>query len=187
MDPQLETQMPTQAFQNQWQSEADTQAFAKALSQCPQLADAFIELRGNLGAGKTTLTRHLLRALGVSGRVKSPTYAIAESYELSTDVQGAFTAWHFDFYRFEHPREWLDAGFRDVFAAPGLKLVEWPDKARSPADTDSDGALPTCDLAIELSMVGDDGTAGEEALDRPRQVNLIAYSALGQSLIEGVR
>src|SRR5450759_5434193 len=96
-----------------WPDESATQRFAGALAASPALRNAFIELRGDLGAGKTTLVRHLLRALGVTGRVKSPTYAVVEPYEL-TELQ--LNVWHFDFYRFSDPREWADAGFRDIFA-----------------------------------------------------------------------
>ena len=79
-----------------------------------------VTLEGDLGAGKTTFTRHLLQALGVQGRIKSPTYAVMESYDVGWPVA------HFDFYRFSDPQEWEDAGFRDVFASPGLKVCEWP-------------------------------------------------------------
>lgn len=98
-----------------------------------------IELRGTLGAGKTTFTRHLLQALGVQGRIKSPSYAVVEPHE----AQG-MALWHFDFYRFADPREWEDAGFRDIFSGPGLKLVEWPDKAA--------GLLPDADLKLDLDI-----------------------------------
>jgi len=102
-----------------------------------QGASVLIELRGTLGAGKTTFTRHLLRAMGVQGRIKSPSYAVVEPYE----PQG-LPVWHFDFYRFADPREWEDAGFRDIFAGPGLKVVEWPDKVG--------GLLPAADLLVNL-------------------------------------
>ena len=105
------------------------------------MAQALITLHDPLGAGKTTLVRHLLRALGVQGRIKSPTYAVMEPYTLG---QGGAAA-HFDFYRFGDPREWVDAGLRDVFAQPGLKLCEWPDKAA--------GLLPAPDLALHLLPV----------------------------------
>ena len=143
-----------------WKSEADCEAFARGLSSKPALRNALIELQGDLGAGKTTFVRHLLRALGVQGRVKSPTYAVVEPYEL----QG-FNAWHFDFYRFADPREWEEAGFRDIFASPGLKLVEWPDKARA--------QLPVCDLAIKIVAM-DDNT---------RTVELSAHTPLGERLL----
>ena len=103
--------------------------------------DELIELRGPLGAGKTTFVRHLLRALGVTGHVKSPTYALVEPYEVATP-RGPQSIWHFDFYRFDDPSEWEDAGFRDIFASRGIKLVEWPDKAGD--------LLPPADLRIDI-------------------------------------
>ena len=120
-----------------WHDEAATQRFAEALAALPEAAHAFIALHGDLGAGKTTLVRHLLRALGVTGRIKSPTYAVVEPYELPK-----LNIWHFDFYRFADPREWEDAGFRDIFASPGLKLAEWPKKAGA--------MLPCADMDITL-------------------------------------
>jgi tRNA threonylcarbamoyladenosine biosynthesis protein TsaE len=103
-------------------------AFAQRWPARPPLRNAFIELHGDLGAGKTTLVRHLLRALGVQGRIKSPTYAVVEPHEAP-----GLAIWHFDFYRFTDPREWEDAGFRDMFASPGLKLAEWPKRPRRAA------------------------------------------------------
>lgn len=129
-----------------WHDESDTQGFAAVLAAKPALRDAFIELRGDLGAGKTTLVRHLLHALGVRGRIKSPTYAVVEPYDLPD-----LAVWHFDFYRFSDAREWVDAGFRDIFASPGLKLAEWPDKAA--------GCLPLADLVIHLNVNDDDARA----------------------------
>ncbi|MDB5900255.1 MAG: hypothetical protein JWP41_3857 [Ramlibacter sp.] len=144
-----------------WQGEDDTRTFAERLAAHPAIADAFIALHGELGAGKTTLVRHLLRALGVQGRVKSPTYAVVEAYELA-----GLAAWHFDFYRFEDPREWEDAGFRDVFAGPGLKLAEWPEKA---------GAfLPEADLDIRIAVLGDDRRAVTLCPNTPRGAELLA-------------
>jgi tRNA threonylcarbamoyladenosine biosynthesis protein TsaE len=126
-----------------WEDEEDTRAFAEQLARQPALDGAFIALHGDLGAGKTTLVRHLLRALGAQGRIKSPTYAVVEPYELPQ-----FPAWHFDFYRFDDPREWEDAGFRDIFAGPGLKIAEWPDKAAA--------VLPVADLEVEIALDADD-------------------------------
>jgi len=144
-----------------WPDESATQAFAQHLAGQAGLRHAFVSLHGSLGAGKTTLVRHLLRALGVQGRVKSPTYAVVEPYSLP-----GLDIWHFDFYRFNDPREWEDAGFRDIFASPGLKLAEWPDKAT--------GVLPPPDLEIRLAVNP----------DQSRTVALQAQSALGIALLQ---
>lgn len=144
--------------------ESATQALAAALAAQPSLHNAFVELHGNLGAGKTTLVRYLLRALGVSGRVKSPTYAVVEPHEVP-----GLNIWHFDFYRFNDPREWEDAGFRDLFASPGLKLAEWPEKAV--------GLLPVADLAIELQVQADES----------RLAVLTARTPAGAALLRGLK
>lgn len=146
-----------------WPDEAATQAFAAALAQCPAIVDAFIALHGDLGAGKTTLVRHLLRARGEQGRIKSPTYAVVEPYELPD-----LNAWHFDFYRFADPREWEDAGFRDIFASKGLKLAEWPEKAAP--------LLPQPDLEITL----------QTQTDNQRHVTLCAHTPIGLALLNAV-
>ena len=146
-----------------WHSEDDTQAYAQALARCPAIGNVYIELQGNLGAGKTTLVRHLLRALGVSGRIKSPTYAVVEPHEA-----GDLSIWHFDFYRFNDPQEWEDAGFRDIFASPGLKLAEWPNQAA--------GMLPTPDLTIAIELTG----------ENTRQVLFTAGTEAGMALIQGL-
>ena len=119
-----------------WPDEAACAASATALARHPGLSNAYVELCGPLGAGKTTFVRHLLHALGVPGRVKSPTYALMESYELERDGR-RWPIHHFDFYRFDDPQEWEDAGFRDVFASNGLKLVEWPDRLGALAPPDA--------------------------------------------------
>jgi tRNA threonylcarbamoyladenosine biosynthesis protein TsaE len=146
-----------------WADEAACADWAAALAQRPGLQDAFIELHGPLGAGKTTFVRHLLRALGVQGRIKSPTYAVVEPHQA-----GPLTISHFDFYRFNDPREWADAGFRDLFAAPGLKLAEWPDKA--------EGQLPLADLRLHLSPDPDHP-------DDQRRVRAEALTPRGQALL----
>jgi tRNA threonylcarbamoyladenosine biosynthesis protein TsaE len=110
-----------------------------------------VYLRGDLGAGKTTLVRGILRALGYAGRVKSPTYTLLESYILSK-----FTLQHYDLYRMMDPREWLDAGFRDDCNAGTLCMVEWPEKA--------EGLLPKPDLEIQLKVAGEGRTARIAAL-----------------------
>lgn len=150
-----------------WLSEDDTNALARHLAAQPALGNAFITLHGDLGAGKTTLVRHLLRALGVQGRIKSPTYAVVEPHEAPGLAPDAMV-WHFDFYRFDDPREWEDAGFRDIFANPGLKVAEWPEKA---------GALtPLADLAIHIEAID----------DTERKVTLHANTPVGHSLLQGL-
>lgn len=146
-----------------WPDEAACERFAQALARCPQIADLSIELEGGLGAGKTSLVRHLLRALGVTGRIKSPSYAVVEDY--APPALGGLPAHHFDFYRFSDPREWEDAGFRDLFAAPGLKLSEWPAKAT--------GMLPPPDLRLTLEVRDDES----------REVRADAGTARGQALL----
>ena len=93
------------------------QALAQALPSQDLERQAFIvTLRGDLGAGKTTLVRYMLRALGVQGRIKSPTFALVESYNLPK-----FPVYHFDLYRFSTPDQWFDAGFDDIFAGAWLR------------------------------------------------------------------
>jgi len=145
-----------------WPDESACAAFASRLAGATTLfPSTFIALAGPLGAGKTTFVRHLLRALGVQGRIKSPTYAVMEPYE----VQGR-TVSHFDFYRFSDPREWADAGFRDVFAMPGLKLAEWPDNAAP--------ALPLPDWRLQIEPM-DTGA---------RQVTVHALTPHGVELLD---
>ncbi len=146
-----------------WPDETATRNAAQHLAQQPAQRDAFVSLQGDLGAGKTTFARHLLAALGVQGRIKSPTYTVVEPYNLP-----GLDIWHFDFYRFSDPQEWEDAGFRDIFASPGLKLAEWPEKAQ--------GLLPVPDLEMRL----------QTEADGSRQVRLEARTACGQTILQGL-
>ena len=144
-----------------WTTESDCVAFAESLAHKAALQDAFIALEGPLGAGKTTFARHLLRMLGVTERIKSPTYALLEPYELS-----GLRASHLDFYRFNDPREWIDAGLREVFEEPGLKLVEWPDKAGT--------LLPPADLRVCITPRPDGSREVAVHAQTPRGVELLA-------------
>ncbi len=143
-----------------WHDEAACAAQAAALATQPGLRGAYVELHGPLGAGKTTFVRHLLRALGVTGRIKSPTYAVLEAYALPGLVVS-----HFDFYRFEDPREWADAGFRELFAAPGLKLAEWPEHAAA--------VLPPADLRLFIEPQADGARQVRAEAGTPRGLELL--------------
>jgi tRNA threonylcarbamoyladenosine biosynthesis protein TsaE len=159
--PIVETHTATQV----WRTEDDTDALAIALARSPALRDAFISLQGDLGAGKTTFVRHLLRALGITGRIKSPTYAVVEPHE----APDGLAIFHFDFYRFSDPREWEDAGFRDIFAGAGVKLAEWPENAA--------GRIPLADLAIKIEAMTDDTRTVTLRAHTPRGSRLLADAA----------
>ena len=99
-----------------------------------------IHLKGELGAGKTSLVRSFLRECGIKGRIKSPSYALLESYAISN-----LYLYHLDFYRFSDPSEWLDAGFRDLMKENALVLIEWPERAED--------LLSDPDIFIELTYL----------------------------------
>ena len=104
--------------------------------------------------------------MGVTGRIKSPTYAIVETYD---DIKNALyqplNLWHCDFYRFNDPLEWEEAGFRDIFASKGIKLVEWPEKATA--------ELPLADIAMTIVA----------NMDESRAIALKANNAVGQKIL----
>jgi len=100
-----------------------------------------IYLDGDLGAGKTALVRSMLRALGHAGPVKSPTYSLVEVYVISS-----LYWYHFDFYRFNQPEEFIDAGLGEYFRSDSVCLVEWPEKAAS--------CVPPADLIVSLRCEG---------------------------------
>jgi tRNA threonylcarbamoyladenosine biosynthesis protein TsaE len=98
-----------------------------------------VTLSGDLGAGKTTLVRGVLRGFDIEGPVRSPTYTLVEPYKVSS-----LYLYHFDFYRLKDPDEWEAAGFREYFRADAICLIEWPERA-SPF-------LPPADLELRLSL-----------------------------------
>lgn len=153
--------LPQQA-QLLWDTEEKTAIQAQALANLVALEPIQIEFKGTLGAGKTTFIRYLLKALGVQGHIKSPTYAVVENYD-----NKAFPIWHFDFYRFNDPQEWEDAGFRDIFASRGLKLIEWPQQAQN--------LLPTADLTLEIEP---------NMATNKRQVKIVASTPTGASILQ---
>jgi tRNA threonylcarbamoyladenosine biosynthesis protein TsaE len=129
-----------------------------------------IYLSGPLGAGKTTLVRSYLRALGVQGAIKSPSYALFEPYSFSN-----FSVYHFDFYRFFDQNEWVDSGFRDYFEEPAICWVEWPERA--------DGLLPHADVEISLSYQLDHSVL-LDANFGGRHVEIRGHSPIGMVLVE---
>ena len=145
--------------------EAATLALGVALAHALQLGDggALIYLSGDLGAGKTTLSRGLLRGLGFTGRVKSPTYTLVELYVVSR-----LNLYHFDFYRFGEPEEWQEAGFRDLFNETNICLVEWPEKAGE--------LLPPPDLTIML----------KSALSPGRLAHIAVMTARGRQMLSAL-
>ena len=167
-------------------SEEDTEAFALKLAQHIQhlfqtkgnhLDKALhFSLVGDLGVGKTTLTRYILRSLGHMGKVKSPTYGLCEPYQVNLNLKNKpnepaeknLPFHHFDLYRMSYAKEWMDAGFRDVFSEPGICMVEWPEKA--------EGTLPQADWIISLTTNDDD----------TRSLTITSQTDIGDELIKGL-
>jgi tRNA threonylcarbamoyladenosine biosynthesis protein TsaE len=142
-----------------WNSHLDdTDATTRLGSRLAECVEPGMRLyfRGELGSGKSTLIRGLLRGLGVQARVKSPTYTLVELYVLSR-----LNLYHFDFYRFLDAREFTDAGLADYFQGDGVCLVEWPERAGD--------ALPGPDLELTLAYAG-----------TGRAVTAQAYSPAGE-------
>ncbi len=130
----------------------------------PNAAGLVVFLHGDLGAGKTTMVRGILRGLGFTGRVKSPTYTLVELYAVSR-----LNLYHFDFYRLTDPDEWHEAGFRDLMNAEAVCLIEWPEKARG-----AGVSLPIADLEIFLMATPTD----------QRQLTLTANTPAGTTICD---
>jgi len=132
--------MPTYLANNETEMVALGEQLGSAFAQYP--AALTVHLLGDLGAGKTTLTRGILRAFGHNGAVKSPTYTLVEAYEFAARI-----VYHFDLYRLGDPEELEYMGIRDYFAENTLCLIEWPARG--------EGVLPTPDLVIDISVAGE--------------------------------
>jgi tRNA threonylcarbamoyladenosine biosynthesis protein TsaE len=139
------------------------EALGASLAEAVAGRSLLVGLRGELGAGKTTLVRGLLRRLAVEGPIRSPTYTLIEPY----DTAGG-RVFHLDLYRIRDPEELALIGVRDLLSQGALVLVEWPERAA--------GALPPPDLAVTLSH-------------RPpgREVALAAHGDAAAQVIEGLR
>jgi tRNA threonylcarbamoyladenosine biosynthesis protein TsaE len=124
----------------------------------------WVFLSGPLGAGKTTLMRYILQAMGVSGRVKSPTYTLVEPYTLREGI-----VYHFDLYRLESPEQLETIGIRDYLDQKALCCIEWPEKGQ--------GYLPDCDLMITLSFKHD---------PEHRQLTVKGETEQGQALVKAL-
>lgn len=155
--------MINKSFECPLETQADTCLVGERLGHALGSDGAIIYLSGDLGAGKTTLSRGLIRGLGYQGAVKSPTYTLVEPYECFD-----FPLYHFDLYRLSDPEEVDFLGVDEYFAPPAVCLIEWPDRGQ--------GFLPTPDLIIDLAIAGkgrhlvcEKGTAaGHEIAERLR-------------------
>jgi tRNA threonylcarbamoyladenosine biosynthesis protein TsaE len=145
--------------------ESATNALGAALARAlrPGLV---VYLHGDLGAGKTALTRALLWAAGHAGAVKSPTYTLSEPYRIELDGVPRNLI-HYDLYRMSSPEEFLDAGFREDFDGRNVCVVEWPEKGEP--------VLPPPDVRVLLSVSG-----------QGREVELQALSELGLLCLESL-
>ena len=155
-----------QHFTAHLHDEAGTLALGAALARtlAPGLT---IHLSGELGAGKTALTRAMLHAAGHQGHVKSPTYTLVEPYTVIVNG-AALSVRHFDLYRLGSADEFLDAGFRDEFDGRQVCIVEWPEKAAA--------VLQPPDIALHLTVAGEG-----------RKVELKAHSDLGNTCLDRLR
>lgn len=147
--------------------EAATIDFGAAIAEVI-VPDLTIYLHGDLGAGKTTLVRGLLRGLGYVGRVKSPTYTLVEPYEMLDSHSAQLDLYHFDLYRFNDDEEWEAAGFRDHFNSRSVCLIEWPEKAAR--------VLPEPDIEISFTI-----------RETGRSVCVSAHTARGQHCIQHIK
>lgn len=163
--------MVESAFTLQLPDPAATDALGSALAGTLPTADraVVVFLRGELGAGKTTCTRSFLRALGISGLVRSPTYTLVETYELV-----AVCAVHVDLYRLSGPLDLEALGLREYLGADHIVLIEWPERGGA--------ALPTPDLDIELRYGDERSSTGGG-----RKAVLTARSDLGRAWSRNLR
>ena len=159
------TTEPINQMQILLEDEQKMQVFGEKIAQVIGQINAslLILLNGDLGAGKTTLSRGILNGLGHRGSVKSPTYTLVEPYDL--EIGKVF---HFDLYRLVDPEELYDIGFNDYLTESQLCMIEWPDKGGS--------LLPKADISLQINS---NGTG--------RQVILTAQTTLGSQCVNELR
>lgn len=145
---------PEQSLRCLLHDEGATARLAEALAP-PLSAGMRVYLSGDLGTGKTTLVRALLRALGHTGRARSPSFSLLEPYNLSR-----FDVYHFDFYRLSHESSWLEAGFDEYLGGQGVSIVEWPEMAGD--------SLPPADLVLRLAFSPTDGEHARQLVAHAR-------------------
>ncbi len=168
--------------------ETSTAVAVKALSQAilrfytdhpKNTPSLFVSLDGDLGAGKTTATRYLLKAMGYGGKVKSPTYSLCEEHILELPNHRKLHVFHFDLYRMQSPTEWQEGGLLEHFDRHDrqdratLCIVEWPQKAEH--------TLPVMDLAITLAH------PSEPASELARTIEIAAITAKGEAILNQLR
>ena len=152
-----------------------SKSIVSQLSQNSTRPHLHISLQGDLGSGKTTAVRYLLKELGYTGKVKSPTYSLCEPHILQIN-QHLIQLYHFDFYRMQSPSEWIEAGLQEHFAGhePTICIIEWPEKASN--------TLPLMDLSVVIKA--------SDSLDHHKEyerlVTFHANTSIGQGLLNNL-
>jgi tRNA threonylcarbamoyladenosine biosynthesis protein TsaE len=154
---------------------AISESIISQLSQNPTRGHLHISLQGDLGSGKTTAVRYLLKELGYTGKVKSPTYSLFEPHILQIN-QHPIQLYHFDFYRMQSFSEWIEAGLQENFAShePTICIVEWPEKAGN--------TLPLMDLSIVIKA----SNQSDHSSEYERLIAFHANTSIGQELLNNL-
>jgi len=140
-----------------------TLAFGNQLARAVNAEPCIIFLRGQLGAGKTTLTRGFLRGLGYEDKVKSPTFTLVEPYQIDKHI-----VYHFDLYRVTDPQELIHMGIQDYFTGDAICLIEWPELGAN--------LLPTPDILCELTFEG-----------LGRHITVLSQTQRGEKIVQRVK